>query len=66
MPVEELSPREKEVLALVARMMSTEEVAAELQLSANTVKTHMRGIFRKLGVSRRRDAVERARDLHVI
>ncbi|WP_284581500.1 LuxR C-terminal-related transcriptional regulator [Streptomyces sp. 2P-4] len=66
MPVEELSPREKEVLALVARMMSTEEVAAELQLSVNTVKTHMRGIFRKLGVSRRRDAVERARDLHVI
>ncbi|GGT29409.1 MULTISPECIES: LuxR C-terminal-related transcriptional regulator [Streptomyces] len=66
MPVEELSPREKEVLALVARMMSTEEVAAELRLSVNTVKTHMRGIFRKLGVSRRRDAVERARDLHVI
>ncbi|MBW5483215.1 helix-turn-helix domain-containing protein, partial [Streptomyces bambusae] len=64
--VEELSPREKEVLAQVARMMSTEEVAAELQLSVNTVKTHLRAIFRKLSVSRRRDAVERARELHLL
>ncbi|MFJ5549144.1 LuxR C-terminal-related transcriptional regulator [Streptomyces sp. NPDC093225] len=64
--VEQLSPREKEVLQQVARMMSTEEVAAELRLSVNTVKTHLRGIYRKLCVSRRRDAVERARELHIL
>ncbi|MEV7616659.1 LuxR C-terminal-related transcriptional regulator [Streptomyces sp. NPDC089799] len=64
--VEALSPREREVLAKVARMMSTEEIAAELQLSVNTVKTHLRGIYRKLCVSRRRDAVERARELHIL
>ncbi|MFH7596014.1 LuxR C-terminal-related transcriptional regulator [Streptomyces racemochromogenes] len=64
--VEELSPREREVLRQVARMMSTDEVAAELQLSVNTVKTHLRGIYRKLCVSRRRDAVERARELHML
>ncbi|MFE1793464.1 LuxR C-terminal-related transcriptional regulator [Streptomyces sp. NPDC059525] len=64
--VEQLSPREREVLQQVARMMSTDEVAAELQLSVNTVKTHLRGIYRKLCVSRRRDAVERARELHML
>ncbi|MEU3775806.1 LuxR C-terminal-related transcriptional regulator [Streptomyces sp. NPDC032472] len=64
--VEELSRREREVLRQVARMMSTEEVAAELHLSVNTVKTHLRGIYRKLCVSRRRDAVERARELHML
>ncbi|MEU9300820.1 LuxR C-terminal-related transcriptional regulator [Streptomyces sp. NPDC048269] len=64
--VEALTPREKEVLEQVARMMSTEEVAAELCLSVNTVKTHLRGIYRKLCVSRRRDAVERARELHIL
>ncbi|MFJ3875840.1 LuxR C-terminal-related transcriptional regulator [Streptomyces sp. NPDC090077] len=64
--VEELSRREREVLQQVARMMSTEEVAAELHVSVNTVKTHLRGIYRKLCVSRRRDAVERAHDLHML
>ncbi|MFJ3922267.1 LuxR C-terminal-related transcriptional regulator [Streptomyces sp. NPDC090022] len=64
--VDELSPREREVLGHVARMLSTEEVAAELGLSVNTVKTHLRGIYHKLGVSRRRDAVERARELHML
>ncbi|RSS78282.1 LuxR C-terminal-related transcriptional regulator [Streptomyces sp. WAC06614] len=64
--VEELSPREKEVLEQVARMMSTAEVAAELHLSVNTVKTHLRSVYHKLCVSRRRDAVDRARELHIL
>lgn len=64
--IEELSPRQREVLALVARMLSTDEIAAELHLSVNTVKTHLRGIYRKLSVSRRREAVERGRELHLI
>ncbi|MCB5179423.1 LuxR C-terminal-related transcriptional regulator [Streptomyces antimicrobicus] len=64
--VEALSPREREVLQQVARMLSTEEAAAELGLSVNTVKTHLRSAYHKLGASRRRDAVERARELHML
>ncbi|MFB6438648.1 LuxR C-terminal-related transcriptional regulator [Streptomyces sp. NPDC056411] len=64
--VEPLSGREREVLACVARMMSNEEIAAELQLSVNTVKTHLRSVFRKLGAGRRREAVERGRELHLL
>ncbi|MGW1029332.1 LuxR C-terminal-related transcriptional regulator [Streptomyces sp. NPDC002577] len=64
--VEPLSKREREVLTLVAQMMSTEEIAAELHLSVNTVKTHLRSIYHKLCVSRRRDAVERGRQLRIL
>ncbi|MBZ6477123.1 helix-turn-helix transcriptional regulator [Streptomyces griseocarneus] len=64
--VEPLSDREREVLACVARMLSTDEIAAELHLSANTVKTHLRSIYHKLCVSRRRAAVERGRELHIL
>ncbi|MDW4903927.1 LuxR C-terminal-related transcriptional regulator [Streptomyces sp. ADMS] len=63
---EPLSGREREVLACVAQMMSTQEIAAELHLSVNTVKTHLKSIYRKLGVSRRRAAVERGRELHFL
>ncbi|GAB7029211.1 LuxR C-terminal-related transcriptional regulator [Streptomyces sp. NPDC021749] len=65
-PVQPLSSREREVLGCVQRMLTAEETAAELSLSVNTVKTHLRSVYRKLGVSRRRDAVERARELHVL
>ncbi|MEU1377817.1 LuxR C-terminal-related transcriptional regulator [Streptomyces triculaminicus] len=64
--VEPLSGREREVLACVARMLSTDEIAAELHLSANTVKTHLRSIYHKLCVSRRRAAVERGKELHIL
>lgn len=64
--VEPLSGRERQVLRCVAQMMSTDEIAAELHLSVNTVKTHLRSIYRKLCVSRRRDAVERGRDLGLL
>ena len=47
-------------------MMSNVEIAAELYLSINTVKTHLRHVYRKLGVRRRRDAVERARQLSLL
>jgi LuxR family maltose regulon positive regulatory protein len=47
-------------------MMTTEEIAAELCLSLNTVKTHLKSIFRKLGVTRRGDAVRRARRLSLL
>ena len=44
-------------------MYSTEEIATALFVSANTVKTHLKGIFGKLGVNRRVDAVRRGRQL---
>ncbi|MFF7467834.1 LuxR C-terminal-related transcriptional regulator [Streptomyces sp. NPDC008092] len=60
--VEELSGREREVLGRLAQMMSTQEIAADLFVSVNTVKTHLKSIYRKLGVGRRGDAVRRARE----
>lgn len=64
--VEELSVRERDVLRRLSQMMSTQEIAADLHLSANTVKTHLKSIYRKLAVSRRGDAVRRARDLRLL
>ena len=63
--LEPLTDRETQVLELLALMCSTEEIAAELFVSANTVKTHLKGIFRKYGVNRRVDAVRRGRELGV-
>jgi LuxR family maltose regulon positive regulatory protein len=64
--LEPLSEREKAILRYLPTMMSNVEIADELYLSINTVKTHLRHIYRKLGVTRRRDAVERARQLSLI
>ncbi|MFC8294120.1 LuxR C-terminal-related transcriptional regulator [Streptomyces sp. NPDC057250] len=63
---EPLSAREHEVLVRLAQMMSTEEIAATLFLSVNTVKTHLRHIYRKLAVTRRGEAVRRARELGLL
>ncbi|MFJ1702588.1 LuxR C-terminal-related transcriptional regulator [Kitasatospora sp. NPDC088346] len=64
--VEPLSPRELEVLGQAAQLLSTEEIAAELYVSANTVKTHLKSIYRKLGAARRSEAVHRARELGLL
>ncbi|MEV7559612.1 LuxR C-terminal-related transcriptional regulator [Streptomyces sp. NPDC089795] len=64
--VEPLSARETEVLRKAAELLSTEEIAAELYVSANTVKTHLKSIYRKLGVTRRSEAVHRAQDLGML
>ncbi len=61
--VETLTVREAQVLGLLAEMYSTQEIADELFLSVNTVKTYVRGILRKLYVNRRVDAVRRGREL---
>ena len=63
---EALTHREQAVLRLMATSMSTAEVADELCLSVNTVKTHLAAIYRKLSVSRRREAVFRARELELL
>ncbi|MBL3671605.1 helix-turn-helix transcriptional regulator, partial [Streptomyces sp. M2CJ-2] len=64
--VEDLSGRERDVLRRLARMMTTEEIAADLYVSVNTVKTHLKSVYRKLDVNRRADAVRRARDLRLL
>jgi LuxR family maltose regulon positive regulatory protein len=64
--VEELSARERDVLERLAQMMSTQEIAADLFVSVNTVKTHLKSLYRKLGVNRRSDAVHRARDMRLL
>ncbi|GGY99291.1 LuxR C-terminal-related transcriptional regulator [Streptomyces poonensis] len=64
--VEQLSERERDVLQRLAQMMSTDEIAADLYVSVNTVKTHLKSVFRKLGVNRRSDAVRRARELRLL
>jgi LuxR family maltose regulon positive regulatory protein len=57
-----LSERELAVLALLPSLLSAREIAAEFTVSVNTVKSHIRSIYAKLGVSSRREAVVRAHD----
>ncbi|MER7377482.1 LuxR C-terminal-related transcriptional regulator [Streptomyces lanatus] len=64
--VEHLSGRELDVLERLAQLMSTEDIAADLYVSVNTVKTHLKSVYRKLSVNRRGDAVRRARELHLL
>jgi LuxR family maltose regulon positive regulatory protein len=64
--VERLSAREREVLTHASGMLSTAEIAAEMFLSVNTVKTHLRSIYRKLSATHRSEAVRRARQLELI
>lgn len=62
-----LTERERAVLRYLASSLAAEEIATELFVSINTVKTHQRGIYRKLGVTGgRRPAVERARQLGLL
>jgi LuxR family maltose regulon positive regulatory protein len=65
-PVEPLSERERIVLRYLSSMLSASEIAAELYVSVNTVKTHVRSIYRKLDTNRRRDAVRRAKELQLL
>jgi LuxR family transcriptional regulator, maltose regulon positive regulatory protein len=64
--VEELSARELRVLRLLASELTQREIGAELYVSLNTIKSHTRSIFRKLGASTREQAVARARELELI
>jgi LuxR family transcriptional regulator, maltose regulon positive regulatory protein len=65
-PVEPLSERERAVLRLMPTILANSEIAGELFVSVNTVKTHARSIYRKLDVGSRREAVARACDLGLL
>jgi LuxR family maltose regulon positive regulatory protein len=64
--VEPLTERELIVLRHLRSMMSTPEIASMLCVSVNTVKTHVKNVYRKLGVGRRRDAIRRAQEVGLI
>ena len=60
-----LSPRELDVLRLIAAGYSNQEIAAELVISVTTVKKHVNHIFAKLGVGSRAQAIVAAQTLHL-
>jgi NarL family two-component system response regulator LiaR len=62
----ELSKREMEILNLLAKGHSNQEIAAKLFVSLSTVKTHIQNLFEKLDVKRRIQAVEKAKRLNLI
>lgn len=63
--IEPLSERELTVLRHLASRMNSTEISAVLHLSVNTVRTHVKAIYRKLGVNSRADAVGRALALNL-
>lgn len=63
---EELTPRELTVLRLLPSRLNVTEIANELYVSPNTVKGHVKAIYRKLGVNERALAVQRARELRLL
>jgi LuxR family maltose regulon positive regulatory protein len=61
-----LTASETYVLRYLPTRLTAQEIASELSLSVHTVTTHMRHLYAKLGVHRRRQAVERARALGLL
>jgi DNA-binding CsgD family transcriptional regulator len=61
-----ISKREYEVLELIAQGLSNQEIADKLFVSVSTVKTHAANIFAKLDARRRTQAIQRAKELHII
>jgi LuxR family transcriptional regulator, maltose regulon positive regulatory protein len=64
--VQPLTEREREVLRHYSSLLSIAEVASEMYISINTVKTHLKSIYRKLATTHRSEAVRRARQLELI
>jgi LuxR family transcriptional regulator, maltose regulon positive regulatory protein len=63
---EPLTKREQEVLRHASALLSTAEIASEMYISVNTLKTHLKCINRKLATTRRGEAIRRARQLELI
>ena len=64
--VDELTDRELAVLRYLPSQLSQREIASELYVSLNTVKTHCKAIYRKLGVDGRKAAVQAAREHNLL
>jgi LuxR family maltose regulon positive regulatory protein len=64
--VDQLSARELDVLGLLATDLTGPEIARHLVVSLNTVRTHTKNVYMKLGVNTRMAAVRRARELELI
>jgi PAS domain S-box-containing protein len=65
-PHPSLTPRQTEVLRLLERGHSTDQIAAELYLSTETVRNHIRGVLRALGAHSRLEAVAVAHERHLV
>jgi LuxR family maltose regulon positive regulatory protein len=65
-PADELSPSELRVLRYLPTNLTRPEIASELYVSINTVNTHIRNIYSKLGARDRSSAVSRARELRLL
>jgi LuxR family maltose regulon positive regulatory protein len=63
---EPLTAREEAVLRFLAGTLSLREIGQEMYVSINTVKSHTRAIYRKLGVSNRHDAIRRGHELAIL
>lgn len=63
---EELTERELDVLRYLPTMLRNQDIAVQMYVSVNTVKAHLRSLYRKLGVTQRREAVDRARELGLL
>jgi ATP/maltotriose-dependent transcriptional regulator MalT len=61
-----ITPRELEMLELIAAGLSNREIAGRVFVSENTVKTHLSRVFEKLGARRRTQAVQFAKELRLI
>jgi NarL family two-component system response regulator LiaR len=61
-----ITPRELEILQLIAEGLSNKEIAERVFVSENTVKTHSSRVFDKLGARRRTQAVQRGKELQLI
>lgn len=61
-----ITPRELEILELIAEGLSNKEIAARVNVSENTVKTHSSRVFEKLGARRRTQAVQLGKELRLI
>ena len=66
MVIEPLTAKETEVLSHLAQLLTTDEIANAMFVSVNTIRTHVRNILRKLSVSRRNEAIRRARELGIL
>jgi LuxR family maltose regulon positive regulatory protein len=63
---EKLSEREQDVLRLLPSSLSSTDMAAELSISVNTLRTHLKNIYAKLNAHSRYEAIERAKEIGLL